>query len=153
MIRETSTAAYDTIKANGLLSRARFDVYQYLFVNGPLTRSEIDEGIRFVGKGGIKSYKSHVSARLCELREMGCVKEVGEKKCSITGMHVILWDVTKDLPRKFKRKSVQTRLEIALDALGRISEEGDLITSSIAKDALNKIRNYKWKENRSDMRL
>lgn len=98
MVRQTSIDAYNTIKENGFLSRARWLVYDALYKNGPLTRSEVDSVLT------MGCYKSHVSARLCELRDMGVVSEIGERQCSVSGQNVILWDVTSKLPIKLKKQ-------------------------------------------------
>ena len=58
------------------------------------------------------SYKSHVSARLCELRDMGCVQELGERPCGVTGHNVILWDVTDTLSNKLDKELRPTRKEL-----------------------------------------
>lgn len=99
MTRKTSIEAYNEIKKNGWLSARRWEVYDALFKHGPLTRSEIDAVSEIRG-----AYKSHISARLVELREMGVVEELGEKVCSVTKMNVILWDVTDKLPKKFLKE-------------------------------------------------
>jgi hypothetical protein len=100
MIRETSIEAYRTIKENGLLSRRRWQVYECLFEYGPLTRNEIS---KYLSKNLIKINSNLVSSRLVELREMGVIVEIKERICSITGMTVIEWDVTKKLPAKIKK--------------------------------------------------
>lgn len=82
MIRNTSVDAYITIKNNGLLSAKRWIVYHILFEHGPLTGME-------------------VRARLNELRALSVAEEQGVRVCSVTGMRVILWDVTQRLPVKF----------------------------------------------------
>lgn len=104
MIRNTSVEAYNKIKDEGLLSRRRLQVYDVLYKHGPLTATGITNLIP-----GFKSSSVgfNVHARLCEMREMGCVEELGTKICSITGMTVILWDVTKEVPVKIKREPRQ----------------------------------------------
>jgi len=96
--RETSVETYNAIKNNGLLSEKRLQVYETLYELGPLTASEIADAI--------PDFKSpsvgfNVHARLCELREMGGIKEVGKKTCTISNRKVILWDVTPNVPVPF----------------------------------------------------
>lgn len=106
MVRQTSVEAYKTIDKLGLLSLRRWQVYHSLFVHGPLTGGEVFVKCRDEFPGQFqKMLNSNVITRLGELREMGVVKEIGEKKCSISGQNVILWDVTADLPRKLDQKS------------------------------------------------
>ena len=90
MIRDTSIAAFRTIESNGLLSMRRWSVYSCLYHNGPATAGEV---------GQLISYNRNLTAsRLIELRELGVVKECGERYCRVTGFNVILWDVTSNLP-------------------------------------------------------
>jgi DNA-binding transcriptional regulator GbsR (MarR family) len=80
----------------GLLSKKRWEVYKALYASGPCTAGEL-----FSKSSGL--VKGSVCARLTELREQGVVKEIGLKKCSFTGNSVILWDVTNQLPIKYKK--------------------------------------------------
>ena len=100
MIRDTSIEAYNTIKAEGLLSKRRLEVYEVLFHNGPLTATQIAQDMP-----GFKSQSvgANVHARLGELRSAGCVIERGEVECPITKMRVILFDVTSKLPIKLEK--------------------------------------------------
>lgn len=95
-MRRTSIDAYNKIKAEGLLSQRRWQVYEILFQHGPLTAGEIFEH-------GLGIVKGSVCARLTELREMGIVYEYGEKKWSSTGHVGILWDVNDRLPEQYRR--------------------------------------------------
>jgi hypothetical protein len=99
MVRETSIAAYNAIKDNGLLSGRRFEVYEFLFQHGPCTGNELLAKMkleidRFNGNA------PNVVTRLGELRDFGVVRELGTRKCNITGMTVTVWDVTDKLPTK-----------------------------------------------------
>lgn len=106
MIRETSFEAYHQIKENGLLSRRRFQVYEILFNHGPLTGSEVASKFRDqFGRMGTSNM--NIVTRLGEMRDSGVVTELGQRLCSVTGMKVILWDVTKNLPTKFDKPKHQ----------------------------------------------
>lgn len=100
-VRETSIDAYNEIKANGLLSEKRFQVYEILVDHGPLTGAEVSQRIR--QKHGRSTVSETVRNRLTELRDLGVVREVGQKPCPITGRTVIVWDVTKNLPEQTKK--------------------------------------------------
>lgn len=115
-MRQTSVEAYNTIKENGLLSLRRWQIYDILFHHGPLTAGEIfDRGIGIV--------KGSVCARLTELRELGIVSEIGEKKWSSTGHTGILWDVTKGLPVTPEKTESKNKIITALRA--RVKELED----------------------------
>lgn len=97
--RDTSIKAYEEIKRDGALSPRRMEIYDVLFHYGPLTANEIFK--RIIGRSSIN--QANVPARLNEMREMGCVKEVGTRACSVTKMEVILWDCTRHYPTRVKR--------------------------------------------------
>lgn len=101
MIRETSKAAYNKIKSQGLLSERRMEVYHTLYMFGPLTASELSE---LLPKKVSRTIGSNVHARLGELRQLGVAKEVRERKCEISGQNVIEWDVTDKLPGKLNKQ-------------------------------------------------
>lgn len=105
MIRHTSKEAYRTIKENGLLSEKRLQIYEILYNHGPLTYNEIFKILQ--GHSNIAS--ANIGARLNEMKKMGCIIECGIKSCSVTGMNVILWDVTDKLPRKKIEEKLPTK--------------------------------------------
>lgn len=95
MIRQTSIEVYKQIEAEGLLSKRRFEIYRCVFNNGPLTQME---AARFTGL-----LDHSVTPRFAELERQGVITTVGERKCSITGRRVLIWDVTDRLPSKFEK--------------------------------------------------
>jgi hypothetical protein len=97
-LRETSLEAYWTIRREGLLPRARFEVYERIAQRGPLTGAEIDEQLR-VGGG-----RGHGHKRLPELRRLGCIREVETRICRVTGRRAIAWAVTGRLPEEPQAK-------------------------------------------------
>jgi hypothetical protein len=99
MTRQTSIEAYNKIKENGLLSRRRWEVYDILFRLGPLTANETFNILKQEKYLNL-SFDSNTRARFTELRELGVIMETQTRPCSITGMNVIEWDVTKELPKK-----------------------------------------------------
>jgi DNA-binding Lrp family transcriptional regulator len=106
MIRDTSVEAFNTIKANGLLSEKRERVYRILYTFGPLIGSEVSQ--KYTDLFGKTSASETIRNRLTELRDLGVVKEIGKQLDSKTGMKVILWDVTSSLPKpKPKREKCQ----------------------------------------------
>lgn len=103
MIRQTSIQAYNDIKFNGLLSKRRWQVYDILFKEGALTGSEL--AVKFKKQYGVFApSNTNVVTRLGELRDLGVAYEVKTTICSVTGMKVILWDVTSNLPLSMPKK-------------------------------------------------
>jgi hypothetical protein len=100
MKRQTSIDCFNKIKENGLLSKRRLEVYEAIFKNAPCTTNE---ALRDINSG------SHgVGSRTSELRDLGVIYEKRQRKCSITGMNVIEWDLTDKLPSKLQTKKYKT---------------------------------------------
>lgn len=98
MTRQTSIDCYNQIKAEGLLSKMRFRVYEAIYHLNKCTAGEIFDYI------GRSMRHSAVSARLTELRELGVVGETGVRECRVTGRNVIEFDLTDRLPGSLTRK-------------------------------------------------
>jgi hypothetical protein len=93
-MRQTSIECYNQIKASGLLTKARLQVYEALYnIGKPSTAREIFATMNIV---------KFEATRLTELRKMGAIYEVSTRKCSITNKNVIEWDLTDKLPVKLK---------------------------------------------------
>lgn len=107
MKHPNSIKAYKAALKSGLIKGKRKLVYDMLYQYGPLTTNELLQKMTIS-----KNNNHNVHTRLSELRSMGAVAEVGTKKCSITNMTVILWDVTQNLPTKLQtRKSFKSLYE------------------------------------------
>lgn len=109
--RQTSIDCYNEIKASGLLSKRRLEVYEVLLKITPCTASELQKSMDY-NNGGRDCMK-----RVSELRDLGVIYEKRERKCSITGRNVIEWDLTDKLPIKISIITKQGRINDALDAL------------------------------------
>lgn len=96
MSRQTSIETYNIIKANGLLSERRWEVYSFLFENGPLTQTELTN--RFP-----KGMENSLRPRFAELEKMGVIKVVDVRQCKVTGRSVYEWEVTDKLPVKLTK--------------------------------------------------
>jgi hypothetical protein len=103
MTRQTSVDAYHKIKDEGLLSARRWEAYDILFRHGPLTANELLAIAKQEDPSRSWSHLETLTKRLRELCQSGVADEVGTKICSITGMTVILWDVTAHIPVKFEK--------------------------------------------------
>lgn len=101
MVRETSREVLRQIEDEGLLSEKRARVYKALFKHGPCTANELYRKSDLK----VKTTQANIHPRLGELRSMGVVTEVSERKCLITNRTAIVWDVTKKLPKDFKHSS------------------------------------------------
>lgn len=111
--RQTSIDCYNEIKANGLLSKRRLQAYQCMLNVSPCTAGELEK--EFNKNYGLRG----VWKLLSQLRDMGVVKEVGERNCRITKRNVIEWDLTDNLPKNIKlsKNSKQDRKESTLNCL------------------------------------
>ena len=114
--RETSRDAYLYIKENGLLSRTRFKVYEWLYEHGPATARECfaDTGL-----------ETHHSPRFNELEDLGVVSRTGTRVCRVTGFNAIEWGITDKLPHDkqgHKRKPKRLSKKEMNSALGELRE-------------------------------
>jgi hypothetical protein len=103
-MRNTSLDAYERIKAEGLLSRRRFEVYEIVTLHGPVTAHRM---VKFARSKYPEANQTGFNARLSELEEMGCITTVGEEINPVSGKSNLLWAVTGKLPtvlRKSEKK-------------------------------------------------
>lgn len=134
-IRQTSIDCYNQIKAEGLLTKRRFEVYEAVCNSAPCTSSEA-----MISRLNSTNVLSQSRARFTELRELGVIYEKGIKKCTVSGRNAIEWDLTDKLPKKTlnakttKQKIVELKLMI---------ENLDNSTSDLLiKMELNNIKEY-----------
>lgn len=100
-MRQTSIDVYNKIKETGLLGGRRFEVYEALHQNGPMTQVET---VRFLQAKKRNITDHGFTPRFSELRRMGAIQEVRERKCTVTGMTVIEWAVTENMPVKLEKR-------------------------------------------------
>ena len=117
--RQTSIDCYRKIKSEGLLAKRRLEVYEAIFKNAPCTTNEALKDIHSGSHG--------VGSRTSELRELGVIYEVQNRKCTITGMNVIEWDLTDNLPKNIKlsKNAKQDRKEGALNLFRELYKNKD----------------------------
>jgi len=101
--RQTSIVAYREIEKNGLLSQRRAEVYRWVFHNGPTTARRAYKSLT---KGKAINPSSYLS-RFSELRDVGVFEEIGHEIDAETNQTVIVWDVTKNLPKKITKTKLQ----------------------------------------------
>lgn len=97
MKRKTSIEAFkENQKA---LSERRFEVYRFIFENGPATIRGTFNGLK---RPGLEI--NSISPRFIELVRLGVIEETGEIKCPDTGNTVLTFDVSGRvaLPREKK---------------------------------------------------
>ena len=128
--RQTSIEVYNKIKSGNYLSKCRFEIYECLFHNQPMTSGEVFSLISKNKKSN--SPLSQSRARFTELRDMGAIMEVGVKKCSITNNTVILWDVTNKIPSNFKRpQTKKQKINNVIQKLNLIQNENLFLKEKI----------------------
>lgn len=126
-IRETSIAAYCAIMENGLLSPMRERAYDVLFryimaYEDTPTIGELAES--FPKSRTSRSGYGNIHTRFGELRGRGVVEELGKRVCKVSGMVVIYWGITGQLPTEppeptesTKDKPSYKQLEKRIDVL------------------------------------
>lgn len=100
-VRDTSLDVYNRIKEDGVLSKRRLEVYLALFEHGPATSNELFRKM----KGSIRVSQANIQPRLGELVQTGCVAELRERTCGVTGNTVIEYDVTSKYPLILKKRN------------------------------------------------
>ena len=114
--RQTSIDCFNEIKANGLLSKTRLQVYLAILKNAPCSSGEA-----FATMTTKENQISQSRARFTELRRLGVIYEKGIRKCRVTGRNVIEWDLTDRLPINFK-KNYKTKKQKIDDAINSLRE-------------------------------
>jgi len=105
MARSTSIRAYKKICEQGLVTKMKWKVYDALFCYGPATANEV-----FYTLGLNARNAANITTRLSELKKMGITKKIGKRNCTVTGMYVTLWEVTKKLPKNYKKKKTKNKI-------------------------------------------
>ena len=135
--RQTSIDCYNQIKQEGLLSTMRFKVYEAILKNAPCTSAEVLSTL-LSKNSAITSSR----ARFTELRELGVIYEVQNRKCTITGRTSIEWDLTDRLPVNIKKinKSKKHRVNDALKSLRKLYKNKNISTVEDWKMVANLIK-------------
>lgn len=110
MARQTSIDAYNTIKENGLLSYLRFQVYEALYMSGPMTAQETWHYLRNVSAMNGDARINGITPRFSELERLGVIKENLIRPCNISGRNVTEWIVTNSLPSKLEKKKSKDQI-------------------------------------------
>ena len=121
-IRQTSIDCYNQIKAGGLLAKRRLEVYSSLLKMGkPSTTREVYSTMNVA---------KQEATRFTELRNLGVIYEVRNRKCSITGRTAIEWDITDNLPKKAKviTNTKKDRVNTTLIALRDLYKKKNIST-------------------------
>jgi hypothetical protein len=137
-IRQTSIDCYNQIKADGLLTKRRLEVYEAILKNAPCTSSEA-----MLNRLNSSNVLSQSRARFTELRELGVIYEKGIKKCSVTGKNVIEWDLTDNLPinSKIIHNTKKDRINNTLNALRELFKNKSDSTDEDWKKVADLIKN------------
>lgn len=89
MTRKTSHESWQAVQDSGLVTRMRLKVYNWIYENGPATRSELDAALRGPGEVNPSYHK-----RLSELERMGIVETAPERACGVTGRNCVTRQTT-----------------------------------------------------------
>ena len=135
--RHTSIDCFNQIKQEGLLSKMRFKVYEAILNNAPCTSAEVLSTM-LSKNSAITSSR----ARFTELRELGVIYEVQNRKCAITGRTSIEWDLTDRLPINIKNsnKTKKNRIDDALTSLRELYKNKNISTVEDWKEVANLIK-------------
>jgi len=132
--RQTSIDCYNQIKEEGLLSNMRFRVYSALLAMGkPSTTREVYATMNVI---------KQEATRFTELRKLGVIYEVQNRKCNITGRTSIEWDLTDRLPIKIKKcnRTKKHKIDDALNSLRELYKNKDTSTDQDWKTVADLIK-------------
>jgi len=133
--RQTSIDCYNQIKEEGLLSNMRFRVYSALLAMGkPSTTREVYSTMNVI---------KQEATRFTELRKLGVIYEVQNRKCTVTGRTSIEWDLTDRLPIEIKSsiKTKKHRVNDALNSLRVLYKNKDISTNDDWREVADLIKN------------
>ena len=133
--RQTSIDCYNQIKEQGLLSNMRFEVYSALLSIGkPSTTREVYETMNVM---------KQEATRFTELRKLGVIYEVQNRKCTITGRTAIEWGLTNRLPVDYKNpnKTKKQKVDKALNSLRELYKNKDISLDDDWKKVADLIKN------------
>jgi hypothetical protein len=94
--RETSIRAFYAAIDAGVIETRRAQVYVGLEALGVATYNEVYEHLKQMGQMRGLRYDSNTHARVTELRDLGLIREVGERPCRVTGQTCITWEVVPE---------------------------------------------------------
>lgn len=132
--RQTSIDCYNQIREEGLLSNMRFRVYSALLAMGkPSTTREVYATMNVI---------KQEATRFTELRKLGVIYEVQNRKCNITGRTSIEWDLTDRLPIKIKKcnRTKKHKIDDALNSLRELYKNKDTSTDQDWKTVADLIK-------------
>ena len=136
MMQYTSVEAYHSIKNSGLLSDKRMKVYEIFFENpNGLTGTQVSE--IFKSKYPSSKHSETIRNRITELRDVGCIRELGIVQCETSKRNVMRFIITNNLPIRLDKKT--TLKEKLDDVLNSIEVLGVLLTNEIEKEKLREI--------------
>ena len=133
--RQTSIDCYNQIKIDGSLSKMRFKVYSALLSMGkPSTTREVYEAMNVI---------KQEATRFTELRKLGVIYEVQNRRCTITGRTSIEWDLTDKLPVNVKNtnKTKNQKIDYALNSLRELYKNKDISTNEDWRAVADLIKN------------
>lgn len=119
--RETSRIAYQQLVDSGQLKGRQAQALNATIKHGPATSAEI------IDKDDLGENVNLWRARFTELQARGLIREVGQRKCKITGHLALVWEATGrskplDVKKGHKAASVKELRAIAVEAIDLLVE-------------------------------
>lgn len=136
MIQTTSIETYLEIKNSGLLSEKRMKVYEIFYENpNGLTGSQVSE--IYKSRYYSSKHSETIRNRITELKDMGCLTELGLVKCEYTKRMVMKFTTTNNLPKSLEKKL--TLQEKITSILNDLTEIGLSINDDSLKNKLREV--------------
>jgi hypothetical protein len=142
-MRQTSTEAYEAIRASGCLGERTWQTYATLFKHGPMTQAECWQAIPLAQSVPQRS----ITPRFAQLLRKGFIRYLTDldckpikRKCAVSGKLCMVWDVTDSAMPVEEAKQAVTRLQrasariAALEkSLAKVTAERDALAAKVAK--------------------
>lgn len=133
MTRLTSIQAYNKIVENGLLSKRRLQVFEFIVNNAPCTQKQAWEHFRADHHSGASS-GGGITSRFVELERLGVIEEVDQLRDPDTGMMNTVYDVTGKMPDQERMKKIKnSHKETWVKLLDALVERGQMDLYNLAK--------------------
>jgi len=118
MTRQTSTEAFEAIRASGILGERTWQTYATLFKHGPMTQAECWQKIPLAGSVPQRS----ITPRFAQLLRKGFIRYLVDldlkplkRKCAVSGKACMVWDVTDAAVPVEEAKQAVSRLQRATE--------------------------------------
>jgi hypothetical protein len=123
-VQPTSALAFRQAEESGQLNGKRYEVGKAFTTFGPGTSAEVLKAAK------LDKNRNLMRARVTELADLGWLKQIGARKCNVTGRKAIVWAFERTEPRKNTKAPSTTKTELA-DYVKQLATVAEVYTNEI----------------------